>query len=255
MFDFELLKVIANDSLYPLSDLTKIYYVRADGQLASTETNAFYKDNGKTDLQQLVTNNPSYLLKSTSDMTTNTTNSDGLILSVDGKSIVAYNDTSLFCIYPQKAFIMGQKLWRDFFVETPITLGEWGWLSQKDQTVYDEIKALKDKFWPEQKWFKLSVMRASSLKVSSDASLSVIKYNVTYNTYSIEMPNSVFYKGSTFYADTNVYQTRTIDLAQSKVRGLSPDLLTNDTVRKAKTITSNVILLLYEYINRLYFTP
>ena len=90
----------------------------------------------------------------------------------------------------------------------------------------------------------------------SDASLSVIKYNVAYNTYSIEMTNSVFYKGSTFYADTNVYQTRTISLSQSEVMGLCPDLLTNDAVRKAKPRTSNVILLFYnEYINRLYFTP
>ena len=148
VFDFQQLKVIANDSLYPLLDLNKIYYVTADGELRSTETNAFYKDNGKTYLQKLVTNNPSYVFKSATDMTTNTSNSDGIVLSVDGKSIVVYNDASLFCIYPQKAFIMGQKIWRDSFIETPMTLGEWGWLSQKYKTVYGEMKALRDKFWP-----------------------------------------------------------------------------------------------------------
>ena len=68
------------------------------------------------------------------------------------------NYVTLFCIYSQYSVIMTQSFWYKFFTLTKMTTAEWGELSKKDKTLYDEIVALCT-LWPKEQWWKLQALK------------------------------------------------------------------------------------------------
>ena len=159
--------------------------------------------------------------------------------------------------YRQKAFIMVQNIWKALWIMTTMTLGDWTYLSTKDKTVYDDMVALHDTGWPTGYWFKLTVKKGVSLSLTlGPASLSIMKYTVSRQIFSIHMTDSVFY---TEIKKPLPINTLSYALQRDAVRGLSSALLTNTVVRKAKKTNkaaANTVLLLYnEYVNRIYYTP
>ena len=58
--------------------------------------------------------------------------------------------------------------------------------------------ALCDKYWPGEKWFRLTAeaTNLTILGVPGMTSLSVTKYVVSRYIYAIDMTNSVFYTGA-----------------------------------------------------------
>ena len=196
VFDFKKLRFSFANQEHHLMTLTKFYYVTSGGQLGSTETNAPF-NNSKSDVEQLANTNLSYLLRNVADVT-GVGDVDGLVLNADKLSLAVYNDVTLFCIYQQKSYILAQPYLQDLFTVTPMTFAEWGWLAQKDKTVYDDMKAFRDKYWPAEKWFKLFVAMGRTLTWTPQTiSLSVAKYTVSHDIYEVDLTNSAFYTGIT----------------------------------------------------------
>ena len=165
VFDFEKLRFsVANRDAreHFTMTLTKFYYVTSGGRLGSTETNAPFS-NSKSDVEQLADTNPSYLLRNVADVT-GISDMDGLILNANKLSLTVYNDVTLFCIYQQKSYVLAQPFLKDLFTVTPMTSTEWGALAQKDKTVYNDMKAFRDKY-RSVPWFKFFVAKGQTLKM------------------------------------------------------------------------------------------
>ena len=198
VFDFEKLRFsVANRDAreHFTMTLTKFYYVTRGGRLGSTETNALF-NTSKSDVEQLADTNPSYLLRNEADVSSISDN--GLILHKSKLALTAYNNVTLFCIYHQKSYVLAQPFLKDLFTVTPMTSTEWGALAQKDKTVYDDMKAFRDKY-RSVPWFKLFVANGKTIKWTSaqPISLSVTRYTISYDIYEIDLTNSAFFTGGT----------------------------------------------------------
>ena len=255
IFDFEKSQITVTNRKYTLITLDKVFYETTDGDLRSTVTNPRYTSN-KSDLVQLALTNPSYLVRQT---TVGSKDQDGLVL--EGGRLSVYNDITLYCINPQKVFLMLQPFWLGFFTVSNMGIADWLYLStMKNASVYAEMVALRDKHWPRETWFKLKAGKGNSNSMwnTSAPHISATKYFVTYDIYSIDITDSVFYTDTTKSLSVNSLNT-VYDLKQDDVRGLSSALVTDTVVRKAKETykpTANTVLLLYnEYVNRIYYTP
>ena len=254
VFDFEKSQITVTNREHTLITLDKVFYETTDGDLRSTVTNPRYTSN-KGDLVQLALTNPSYLVRQT---VVGSKDQDGLVL--EGTRLSVYNDITLYCIEPQKAFLMVQPFWQSLFAVSKMGIADWLYLStMKNASVYAEMVALRDKHWPRETWFKLKAGKGTSVSMfMGSGHVSATRYFVTYDIYSIDITDSVFYTDTTKSLSVNSLNT-VYDLKQDDVRGLSSALVTHTVVRKAKETykpTANTVLLLYnEYVNRIYYTP
>ena len=161
--------------------------------LRSTVTNSRYTCN-KNDLVQLALTNPSYLVRQTA---VGSKDQDGLVL--EGTALSVYNDITLYCIYPEKSFLMVQPFWKGFFRVSKMGIDDWLYLStMKNASIYAEMVALRDKHWPRHAWFKLKVGKGKSVSMfMASVHISAMRYFVTQDIDSIDMTDSVFYTDTT----------------------------------------------------------
>ena len=236
VFDFEKSQISVTNRVHTLITLDKVFYETTDGDLRSTVTNPRYTSN-KGDLKQLAFTNPSYLVRQTA---VGSKDQDDLVL--EGTRLSAYNDITLYCINPQKAFLMAQPFWQGFFTVSKMGIADWLYLStMKNASVYAEMVALRDKHWPRETWFKLKAGKGKSVSMfMGSGHVSVTRYFVTYDIYSINTQDSVIFTDTA--RPITVHSAKTeYALERDNVRGLSPALLNDTVVRKAKTMVMMMI--------------